>query len=164
MNLLTPRLAYFWAFITTLLLFSFALYLQFVDGIAPCPLCILQRLDLGIIALLFFFGAILPLKKWGNVLFGGLSFLLSIGGILLAGRQIWIQHLPPNQTADCGVSLQYMLQVLPLDEVLKKIFAGSAECSLVDWSFFNFSMAQWSLLWFVIFAIFALWQMFRSYR
>lgn len=161
MNLMTQRFTYFYAFLSVVFLMMVSFYLQFWKGIAPCPLCILQRVTMIGIGIVFFLGMIMTLKKCGRFLIGGLAFLLSVCGALLAGRQVWIQHLPANQSEDCNVSLQYMLHVLPWDEVAKKILSGTAECSLVDWSFIGFSMAEWSFVWFVIFAVFALWQMMR---
>jgi disulfide bond formation protein DsbB len=162
MKLFTPRLMYFYAFTSIIVMFAIAFYLQFWKGVAPCPLCLLQRIVLGIIGILFFLGMAFKFKKIGSIILGLLGFLFSIGGALLAGRQVWIQHLPPNQSMDCGASLQYMLHVLPPDEVLKKIFEGTAECSIVDWSLWGLSMAELSLIWFIAFAIFALFQIVRT--
>ncbi len=162
MNLLTQRLTYFYAFVSVMLMITLAFYLQFWKGIAPCPLCILQRIIMIGIGVTFFLGMTFVLKQCGRIFIASFAFLLSLGGALLAGRQVWIQHLPPSQSADCGVSLEYMLHVLPWDQVAKKILEGSAECSMVTWSFWGLSMAEWSLLGFILFAVFALWQMVRK--
>jgi disulfide bond formation protein DsbB len=153
---------YFYAFLSIVIMFVIAFYLQFYKGIEPCPLCILQRIDLGILGLLFLFGAACRLKNCSRIFIGALGFIFSLLGVFLAGRQVWIQHLPPNQSADCGVSFQYLMHVLPWDQLLKKIFEGTAECSLIDWSLWGFSMAEWSLAWFIIFALFTSWQMIRK--
>jgi disulfide bond formation protein DsbB len=163
MNLLTHRLSYLYAFLSTLGLFVVAFYLQYGKGIAPCPLCILQRLMLAVLGIIFFFGWAYNFKKMGRIIVGTLSFLFSALGALLAGRQVWIQHLPADKTPDCGVSLEYMLHVLPIDQVAKRIFEGTAECSLVDWSFFNLSLADWTLICFILFGCFSIWQLVRKY-
>lgn len=162
MKFLTLRLTYFFAFLCVIMMFVLAFYLEYWKGVAPCPLCILQRVVVAVLGVLFFLGSVLNLKKMGQFILGGFGFILSVTGYLLAARQVWIQHLPPNQTPDCGVSLEYMLHVLPLDQVAKKIFEGTAECSLVNWTFLDLSLAQWSLIWFAIFGAFTLWQTFRS--
>jgi disulfide bond formation protein DsbB len=46
-----------------------------------------------------------------------------------------------------------MLEAFPLGQALKMILSGSGECAEVDWSFLGFSIAEWSLLWFLIFFI-----------
>lgn len=158
----TYRLLYFYAFLSTLGLFALAFYLQFWKGISPCPLCVLQRLALAALSFCFLLGFLLKLKRSGRIIVGLLALFFSITGILLAGRQVWIQHLPPGQTPDCGVSLDYMLHVLPLSEVAQKVLEGSAECSLVEWTFIGLGLADWTFLCFVIYACFTLRQILKG--
>lgn len=159
MKLLAPRLMYFYAFISIIAMFFVALYLEYFKGVTPCPLCLLQRVMLAALGIVFFIGFACKTKRLRGVILGSFSLLFSVCGALLAGRQTWIQYSPTNQNGDCGVSLQYMLQVLPLDQVIKKIFQGTAECSTVNWSLFGLSMAEWSLIIFIVFALFSLWQL-----
>ncbi len=77
-------------------------------------------------------------------------------GIFLAGRQVWLQHFPSPDNSECGVSIQYLMQVLPMNQVLEKIFAGSTECSQRGWEFLHLNMAEWALIWFVGFFILTL--------
>jgi disulfide bond formation protein DsbB len=49
-----------------------------------------------------------------------------------------------------------MLKKLPLTQALEKIFVGSGECAEVGWKFLGLSIAGWSLVWFVLFGIFAI--------
>jgi disulfide bond formation protein DsbB len=148
------RLTYFVAFVVVGVLLAIAYYLQIYDHINPCPLCLLQRFALFGIGIIFFFGAILKLEKNGKLTVSALSYLLALGGALLAARQVWLQHLPASASPDCGASLAYMLQALPLLQVLQHVLSGSAECSLVDWSFLNLSLAEWSLIAFIGFLFF----------
>jgi disulfide bond formation protein DsbB len=53
-----------------------------------------------------------------------------------------------------------MLEVFPLTETLKMVFTGSGECAEVDWTFLSFSIAEWSLFWFLVFAVSSLIHMF----
>jgi disulfide bond formation protein DsbB len=154
----SPRLTYLISFLIICGLLGITTYLQAHDGINPCPLCILQRLTLAVLGVLFFFGAVLCLKKCGRYFLSALCLLISSAGGALAGRQIWLQHLPTSQNVDCGASLQYMMQVLPLHEVLDKVLAGSAECSQIGWQFLNLSLAEWSLVCFTLFFIVSLGQ------
>ncbi len=162
MKNISYRLMNFYAFLCVIVMFGVAFYLQFWKGIAPCPLCVLQRVTMALIGIVLLVGSVFALKKCGRYFLNAILLLLSSGGIFLAGRQVWLQHLPPDKSADCGVSLQYMWNVLPLDQVLMKILQGTAECSLVDWSFLGLSLAEWSLFWFIVFAVFSLWQIARG--
>jgi len=55
-----------------------------------------------------------------------------------------------------------MLENLPLAQTLKKLVAGTGECAVVDWTFLGLSIAEWSLAWFVAFALYAAWLALRS--
>ncbi|HEY5703481.1 MAG TPA: disulfide bond formation protein B, partial [Gammaproteobacteria bacterium] len=67
--------------------------------------------------------------------------------------QVWLQHLPPEKVPECGPGLDYMLEAFPLGQALKMILSGSGECAEVQWSFLGFSIAEWSLIWFILFFI-----------
>lgn len=142
------------ALVTALLGTSF--YFQFIEGFIPCPLCTLQRLSFGLLGVLFLLGALVYSYKPLRLIINTLCMLTSILGIFLAGRQIWLQAFPSPDNTECGVSIQYMMQVLPLNEVLQKIFAGSAECTQRGWEFLHLNMAEWTLIWFVGFLILTL--------
>ena len=53
---------------------------------------------------------------------------------------------------------------LPLSKTLTNLFRGSGECAEVTWRFMGLSIAEWSLLWFVLFGILSLWAVFRRRR
>jgi len=154
-KIMSTRLYYLLGISLISLLLLTSIYLQLFEGIIPCPLCTLQRLTFGLLGILFLAGLFLYARKWGRLIIDSLLALSSILGIFLAGRQIWLQHVPsPNN--ECGVSLQYMAQVLPFNELIKKIFEGSAECSKQGWVFMHLNMAEWALVWFVLFLLFSL--------
>lgn len=164
MKRISQRSAYFLGFLAVIALLGTVAYLQAFKGFEPCPLCILQRFALMLLGVVFFFGMLIKLKKPGHFFIGLLAFVFSTLGAFFAGRQVWLQHLPPNQNAGCGASLDYMLQVLPLREVLKKVLEGSTECSQVGLEFLHLSLAGWSLVCFCIFILMSLWQLCRTFR
>ncbi len=136
-----------------IILLGAANYVEHFLRLIPCPLCILQRYVIIALGIIFFLGVI---KKWNKVIYFLLTILgliFSVAGILFAGRQVWLQHIPKEGLGECGVSLSYMLKVLPLMEVLKHIWRGGIECSQQGFVFLNLSLAEWSLIWFVIFFI-----------
>jgi disulfide bond formation protein DsbB len=93
----------------------------------------------------------------GRRVYAGLAFLFAAGGAAVASRQVWLQHLPADRVPQCGPDLAYMLQNFPLSRTLEKLLTGTGECAKVDWTFLGLSIAEWSLLWFVALALFALW-------
>lgn len=150
------RVLYIIGFSFVCLILGLSYYLQIFSGFNPCPLCIFQRFVFVFLGIIFLIGILTYRKMMSRLATDILLALISVAGILLAGRQVWIQQFPPPSSAECGVSLQYMLQALPLGEVLKKVFSGTAECTQPGWEFLHLNMAEWSLIWFIIFFLFAI--------
>lgn len=147
---MSTRLIYFLGFILISGLLGVSVYLQLFQGIQPCALCTLQRLAFALLGMTFLFGSLFAKNRTLQHLVNGLLFIFSGIGIFLAGRQIWLQHFPPADGTECGVSIQYMMQVLPWHEVLQKVIAGSTECTQRGWEFLSLNMAEWALVWFTM--------------
>ena len=162
--MMSPRTGYVLGLLICLALLGFALYLQHFEQQDPCPLCILQRIAFLGLAAVFLIAAIHAPGRAGSVIYSGMLFVISGVGAAIAARHVWLQHLPAQQVPECGPGLEYMLQKLPLTEVLGKVFRGSGECAEVGWTFLGLSIAGWSLLWFVLFAAFAVWLAFVAAR
>ena len=81
-------------------LLSFGMYLQHVVGLEPCPMCIVQRYVMILVALLALLGAFLPGRKT-SLIVGSWLVLLSVGGAYVAARQSWLQWYPP-EVVSCG--------------------------------------------------------------
>ena len=130
---------------------SFAYYLQKVQMLDPCPLCIFQRIGLiamGIFALIAFL--LNPKKLWARLglMFGALlGMLWSVG---VATRHVWLQHLPPDQVPSCGPGLNYWVDTLPIAQVIAEVFKGSGECAVIDWTWLGFSVPELSLAFFSV--------------
>ena len=137
-------------------LLGYAYYAQYQLYLDPCPLCITQRafyVGIGAGALLGLLGARrLALRRVAAVL----VVLSAIGGIVTAGRQVWLQHLPKDQVPECGPGLQYWLENMPLLETLSLLFRGDGNCAEVQWTFLGLSMGEWSLTWFIAFLVIGL--------
>jgi disulfide bond formation protein DsbB len=118
-------------------------------------------MTLALLGILFLTGSLLPFRKTANLFLSGLTSLVSLLGIFLSGRQVWLQHLPPDKNADCGASLQYLIHVLPFDQIISRILKGTAECAQKSGEFLLLSLAEWSLICFTGFFIFCLYLTFR---
>ena len=141
-------------------------WLQFVEGLEPCPLCILQRLPLFGILLLSFVGGFVPevtgpLGRFGRRLLALPCCLLAIVGLGLAGRHLWLQQLPADEVPACGPGLDVLLDVLPLAEALQVILAGDGSCAEVKWRLFGLSIPALSALVFGGLLVLWLWQLLR---
>lgn len=144
----TPRRTLWWIVSALTGMLAFGLYLQNVVGLQPCPMCIVQRYCLILITLIAFAGALTPSRNIHAVAFA-LVGLTACGGAFVAGRQSWLQWYPP-EIATCGRDFYGMLQQLPLSRAIPQIFAGSGDCSRVDWTFLGASIANWSFLCFTL--------------
>ncbi len=156
------RSTYLISFLMISALLLTSIYFQIFEGIMPCPLCTLQRIAFGLLGILFLAGILFSAKRGLRVVINVLGVVISFAGLLLAGRQVWLQHFPSANSSECGVSLQYMMQVLPVNEVIQKIFAGTAECTQRGWEFLHMNMAEWALLWFAGFLFLSLYLLIRK--
>ncbi len=127
----------------------FAYYAQFYLELAPCPLCIFQRLALFALGLAFLAATLHHPQDWGAKAYGVLIDLLATVGALIAARHVWLQHLPPEEAPRCGPGLDYMLQTMPLNETLREVLTGSGECAEVSWTLLGFSIPEWTLVLFI---------------
>ena len=139
------------------LLLGYGYYLQHAQGLEPCPLCLVQRGFFYAVALVCLIAAAHGPRRLGVAVYGVLGALLALGGAATASRQVWLQHLPADKVPQCGPDLFFMLENLPLSRTLEKLVQGSGECAAVDWKFLGLSIAGWSLVWFVILAVYLLW-------
>lgn len=136
-----------------IVLLAFALYLQYVEGIEPCPLCALQRVAYIVIAMLSLVYALHNPRNFYAPLYSSLIGFTALVGLLLAGRQVWLQHLPADQVPECGPGLEYLLDTFSIFETLSIVLGGSGECAEVDWEWLGFSIAEYSVLVFLSFFV-----------
>ncbi len=125
-------------------LLAFGLYLQHVVGLEPCPMCIVQRYALVLVAALA--GAISASGRKG-LQTGGVVLLLLVAGFgaFVAARQSFLQWYPP-EVATCGRDLYGMIETFPLKRAIPMIFKGGGDCTVVDWTFLGGSIANWSFV------------------
>ncbi len=127
-------------------LIGFALFLQYVMHQDPCPLCMAQRVIFIAILAVFALAALHGPKRLGERVYAALIALLSLTGVGVAARHIWLQNLPKDQVPACGPGLDYMLEVMPMTDVLKQLMHGSGECAEKGWTFLTLGIPEWSLL------------------
>lgn len=156
------RAQFLTGFLVCVALLCFALYSQYYLGLNPCPLCTFQRGAFVLLAVAFLIGALhAPRGPGGRRGYGLLALLAAALGIAVAGRHVWLQHLPADKVPACGPDLSYMMEAFPFADVLRKVFTGSGECAVVDWTFLGLSMPEWSLAWFLALTGWALFAAFR---
>ena len=148
------------AWFATLALAAFGLVavgmeLQVLLTLAPCPLCIFQRLLYLAIGALALLGFLLP---GGRLPWSGLIVLTGVGGFAVAAYQSWMQAFPELATA-CNYAdpnaIERLVDVLGMQ--WPWLFLATGFCTSRDWVFLGLSMANWSVFVFLGFAGFAAW-------
>lgn len=157
-----PRRVFAAVSLISIALLAFGLYLQHVVGLEPCPMCIVQRYALVLVAVVAGLAAMAsrrPAHLGGAVLMGSLAGF----GAFVAARQTWLQWYPP-EVVSCGRDFYGMIETFPLKRALPMIFRGSGDCSKVDWTFLGGSIANWSFLWFCAITLTALMLLVRQWK
>ena len=139
---------------------AFGMYLQHVVGLEPCPMCIVQRYALVLVAVFTGLAAVTRARGW-QAIASLLGLVMAVGGAYTAARQSWLQWHPP-EVVSCGRDIYGMIETFPLQRALPMIFRGAGDCSKVDWTFLGLSIANWSFVAFTVFAVLLLVLLFRG--
>ncbi len=115
-------------------------------GLEPCPLCMFQRVCIGVLGIVFLIAALHRVRFYGAIVYGGFIFVAAAAAAWVAGRHVWIQAQPPGTVPACGAPLDNLLQMFPLLEVIRKVMTGGGECGNIDWTMLGISMPGWVLI------------------
>ncbi|PKO90929.1 MAG: disulfide bond formation protein B [Betaproteobacteria bacterium HGW-Betaproteobacteria-10] len=125
-------------------LVAIGMALQTMLHLAPCPLCIFQRLLYLVIGGVALLGFLWPRIR---LAWAGLTGLLALLGGAVAGYQTWMQAFPELAT-ECGYAEPNLIERLVdgLGMQWPGMFLATGFCTSRDWVFLGLSMANWSLL------------------
>jgi disulfide bond formation protein DsbB len=147
--LLPPRrMAYWLGFLVCAGLMGWALWLQYGEGLEPCPLCMFQRVAVIAVGLVFLVAAVHNPNRPGAALYALITLVVAGIGAGLASRQIWLQALPKDQVPACGMGLSYMMESMPFLDVIARVLQGTGECAEKGWVFLGLSIAGWTFVFF----------------
>lgn len=142
---------------------AFGYFLQYVKGLEPCPLCMIQRAFFVLSGILFLIAGLhRPRARWAAIGYGLIIAVSALSGAAVAARHVWIQHTPESLRPACGPGLDFLLNTFGPIESLRRILHGSGECGVVDWTFLRLSIPEWTLICFPVFAVWALYLSFRD--
>lgn len=150
------RLGYLAGLAVCAALIGFALYLQYVKGEDPCPLCMVQRIAFIALGAVFLIAALHGPGRTAASIYGLLLLALAAAGAAVAGRHVWLQSLPKHMVPECGPGLDFILERFPPGKALELILRGSGECAEKGWTFLGLTIAGWALVWFVALALLAI--------
>lgn len=139
-------------------------YLEKTLYLDPCPLCILDRVLILGLGVIFLLALLHNSKSFFAKIYGGFCIILSLIGVLLASRHIWLQNLPKDQVPECGPDIYFMLETLPIFEVLKSVLTGSGSCADVSWTFVGLTIPEQTLILFIVFLVLSVIQTLRPLK
>ncbi|WP_165007555.1 disulfide bond formation protein B [Neisseria yangbaofengii] len=140
--------------------------LQYIIGMNPCVLCILQRLmvlAVGLVALLTAFNR--QLSATARTVSAFLVSIPALYGMGVAIYQIWIQSLPAGTAPACGAPWTFRLRDWPLFEWYEPVVRGFGNCAEPDYVF-GIALPIWSVLYFgfVVLLVWGMWFKNRQER
>lgn len=141
---------------------GFALYAQHVLLLDPCPLCILQRVAVISLGLIFLVAAVHHPGKLGSRVYAIVAAIPAGFGVAVAGWHVRLQHLPADEVPSCGPGLEYMVENFPLKDVFGMVFKGSGECAEVVWRFLGLTMPTWVVIGMLGLGVAGVWNNFRQ--
>jgi len=143
------RPAYLLGFLVCAALMGWALYLQYGLDLDPCPLCVFQRIAVIAMGIVFLVAAVHNPRRGGAAVYALLTLIVAGTGAALAAWHVWIQAQPKGSVAACGMGLNYMLETLPLTEVIGRVLKGSGECAEQGWLFMGLAIPSWTFVFFI---------------
>ncbi len=132
-------------------LVGYALSLQLIENLLPCPLCVVQRVAywlVGLIALSAFFHY--P-GTAGRRVYSGMMTVFAFTGVVVALRQAWLVRYP--EAFECGISPEEkFLNALPIARWWPTMFEANGDCADATWEFASLTLPDWSAIFFLIFS------------
>ena len=137
-------------------------FLQHYLMLEPCPLCVLTRVIVISLSLVFLLAVIHNPKPLGQRVYAGLAILVGLIGLGVQLRHVWLQNLPPDQVPACGPGLEFLLETQPVFSALRMVLQGSGDCAEIDWIFMGLTIPMQTALLFVFLLALAVWQLLRK--
>lgn len=155
---LTPRQGLALLAVASLGLVSAGYVIQEMERLNPCPLCIFQRVLYLLFGGLALLAAVVPGRAGWFKSAGWLLAAIALLGLGTAAYQTAMQALP-GVIAECSYADQGPIEKFVdwLGMQYPALFLATGLCGSREWEFLGLSMANWSLLCFLVFGSAALW-------
>ncbi len=150
-------------FITCVLAMLFAVgFLQHYLMLDPCPMCVITRVIVIALSLVFLIALIHNPAILGQRIYAMLAILVGLTGLGVQFRHIWLQNLPPDQVPACGPGLEFLIETQPLFTALRQVLQGSGDCAEIDWIFLGMTIPMQTAVLFACLIALAVWQLIRK--
>lgn len=138
------RVAWFLLLLSTIIFEATALFFQHVLHLAPCTLCIYQRIAISGIALASLIGLFSPKSFLCRSIAIVVWLYSAYHGFNLAYQQARLQFAP-SFTDSCSINVQFP-DWLPLNIWFPNVFNAYGSCAEKLWSFLTIEMSQWMVI------------------
>jgi len=149
----TARSLYIYLTIFSVFLLTASFVLQFHFNQNPCNLCIIDRIIVLSLVLIFVAAIWHNPKTWRRFLYCLLGLILSLCGIGASLRHLWILYQPHESLPACAPGFSYLISTLPLKEAFLIILQGSGECTIRNNDILGVPLPGWTLLAFIILSV-----------
>ena len=149
MNIINYRKIQHILLFLTMFVLGLVFYFEYMQGLEPCPLCLMQRLCV----FLFGFFCMIGIRSFSVLRIRTITafqLFFACAGLYFAARQVWLASLPTEQAPMCMPGLDILMRYFSWDAVLKALFLGTADCGEVTWRWLGLSMPAWSLIFFLM--------------
>jgi disulfide bond formation protein DsbB len=161
MSLACSRSLFFMVFIAGALVLGVSYYLEYVVGLQPCGLCLLQRGCLVLLTGVCLMASVHGPGRFGSFVYWLSGSLCSLAGTVTAWRQVLLQSDPAQELSRCAPNPGELFASAPWTCVLQQMFKGTIDCAQITWTLFDLSIPEWSLLFFVAMMILGFYQLLR---
>lgn len=162
--MLKPRPVCILGLLVCIGLLAYAYYMEHVLLLEPCPLCWLQRFVFIGFAAVFLVCAVHNPGSWVRYIYVLVFGVLTLLGLGLAGRHLWLQSLPVEAQPECGLGVSYMLDSEPLLDVVAWAARGTGECAEIQWTLLGISIPGWTFAAFAIMGVTVIVSLIRNPR
>ena len=158
---LGTRVVFLLIFLSCMSLVGYALYLQLVTHLLPCPLYIAQRVAYWLVGLTALFALFHNSRGFGCQIYSSLIAVFAFLGMLVALRHSWLVRYP--EAFECGVSAEEkFLNALLIAKWWPSMFEANGDCADVTWEFMSLTIPDWSASFFTLFLILAVYVLISS--
>ena len=139
-------------------------YLERALGLEPCPLCILDRIVFIALAIIFALAYFQRPNTGDRIGYDIGALVMSLGGIGIAGRHLYLQNRPAETLGDCGAGFWHLLDRVGLEGAVASAFQGGGDCGSIQWTFLGLSIPALTLGLFVVLFLLPLADMIEAIR
>lgn len=135
-------------FLSSVFMLAASFYFEFIEGMQPCPLCLMQRLCVILLLCITCSFLLTYPKRIGSKL-ALVNVFIALAGLYFSGRQLWLMSLPASQVPACMPGLDVLIAYFPWQTIAKALFWGAGDCAEESWRLLGIPMPGFAALYFV---------------